>query len=184
MEDEEKEARDLVEKVSAGCGPSPDREIIEEKQVMSSSKVSTGCGTSPDREIEEIFANEHVNDSMKSFAPLRETASRSSKVSIGTSPPPQSTSTQVTYWNRRLMKVKINFLSSQTYDATSFDAELEPEPFQYPSEGRFAGRGLRRSHSFAATNSRFSDSQTLQRSISRQSFSSEIQVINKSWFSI
>lgn len=68
---------------------------------------------------------------------------------------------------------------TQTYDASpSYDAELEPESFHYPSEGRFTNRGLRRSHSFAATNSRFGDSQTMQRSISRQSFSSELQVIN------
>lgn len=58
-------------------------------------KVSTGCGTSPDREIEEIFANQLQPSAMKSFTPLREIPSRSSKVSIGTSPPPQSTSTQV-----------------------------------------------------------------------------------------
>lgn len=75
------------------------------------------------------------------------------------------------------MKVKIDFLS-QTYDASSYDTE-EPEPFQHLSEGRFGSRGLRRSQSFAATNSRFGDSQTMQRSISRQSFSSELQVINK-----
>lgn len=58
-------------------------------------KVSTGCGPSPDQEIEEIFANESHEKSMKSFTPLREIPSRSSKVSIGTSPPPQSISTQV-----------------------------------------------------------------------------------------
>lgn len=59
-------------------------------------KVSTGCGPSPDREIEEIFfANEHMDHSMKSFTPLRDIPSRSSKVSIGTSPLPQTASTQV-----------------------------------------------------------------------------------------
>lgn len=58
-------------------------------------KVSTGCGPSPDREIEEIFANEMVETSMKSFTPVRDIPSRASKVSIGTSPPPQSISTQV-----------------------------------------------------------------------------------------
>lgn len=64
---------------------------IKTVPVEKSVKVSTGCGPSPDAEIEEIFANE----SAKSFTPLREIPSRSSKVSIGTSPPPQSTSTQV-----------------------------------------------------------------------------------------
>lgn len=58
-------------------------------------KVSTGCGPSPDREIEEIFANENI-ETTKPFTPLREIPSRSSRVSIGTSPPPQSISTQVT----------------------------------------------------------------------------------------
>lgn len=57
--------------------------------------VSTGCGPSPDREIEEIFANERNVMPMKSFTPLRDIPSRSSRVSIGTSPPPQSASTQV-----------------------------------------------------------------------------------------
>lgn len=60
--------------------------------------VSTGCGPSPDREIEEIFANEKAASSSP-FTPLREIPSRSSKVSIGTSPPPQSISTQVTAVN-------------------------------------------------------------------------------------
>lgn len=55
-------------------------------------KVSTGCGPSPDREIEAIFANELVETPLKSFTPLRDVPSR---VSIGTSPPPQSISTQV-----------------------------------------------------------------------------------------
>ena len=57
--------------------------------------VSTGCGPSPDREIEEIFANERNVMPMKSFTPLRDIPSRSSRVSIGTSPLPQSASTQV-----------------------------------------------------------------------------------------
>lgn len=96
----EEDERDSALKVSTGCGPPPDREVhavyIEGNLQGMSSKVSTGCGPSPDREIEEIFANEHIDDSiMKSFAPLREISSRSSKVSIGTSPPPQDTSTQV-----------------------------------------------------------------------------------------
>ena len=66
--------------------------IFEKKN---KAKVSTGCGPSPDREIEEIFANERFEHSMKSFTPLRDIPSRSSKVSIGTSPPPQAVSTQV-----------------------------------------------------------------------------------------
>lgn len=99
-EEDEMYERDSGLRVSTGCGPSPDREvgavIIEGNHQGMSSQVSTGCGPSPDREIEEIFANEHIEDSiMKSFTPLREVSSRSSKVSIGTSPPPQSTSTQV-----------------------------------------------------------------------------------------
>lgn len=58
-------------------------------------KVSTACGTSPDREIEEIFSNEK---SIRVLSPsvMRENQhSRLSKVSIGTSPPPQNMSTQV-----------------------------------------------------------------------------------------
>lgn len=58
-------------------------------------KVSTACGPSPDREIEEIFSNEK---SIRVLSPsvMRENQpSRSSKVSIGTSPPPQNMSTQV-----------------------------------------------------------------------------------------
>lgn len=99
-EEDEVCERDSEVKVSTGCGPSPDREVeagnIENNPQKMSSKASTGCGPSPDREIEEIFANEHIDDSiMKTFAPLREISSRSSKVSIGTSPPLQSASTQV-----------------------------------------------------------------------------------------
>lgn len=70
--------------------------IKEEVRRIKNVKVSTGCGPSPDREIEEIFANENVEVISKSFTPLREIPSRSSRVSIGTSPPPQSISTQVT----------------------------------------------------------------------------------------
>ncbi|KAG5679700.1 hypothetical protein PVAND_009250 [Polypedilum vanderplanki] len=125
-------------------------------------KVSTACGTSPDREIEQIFANELNEKPIRVPSPIskhQETAAttgRSSKVSIGTSPPPQSAATQ-------------------TYDASPF--ETETEIFQYPTEGRFANRGLRRSHSFATT-SRYNEpsiQSTLQRSMSRQSFSSEFQ---------
>ncbi|KAL7037872.1 hypothetical protein ACKWTF_009385 [Chironomus riparius] len=120
-------------------------------------KVSTACGPSPDREIEEIFSNEK---SIRVLSPsvMRENQhSRSSKISIGTSPPPQN-------------------MSTQTYDASTAPLEIETETFQqYPSEGRFANRGLRRSHSFA-TSSRFMEpSTTLPRSMSRQSFSSEFQ---------
>lgn len=61
----------------------------EEKQI----KVSTACGQSPDREIEQVFANE-ANE--KPINVTREIPARSSsKVSIGTSPPPQNISTQV-----------------------------------------------------------------------------------------
>ena len=76
-----------------------DKVVEDEKQeeILKCVKVSAGCGPSPDREIEEIFANENVHNSAKSFTPLRETPSRSSKVSIGTSPPPQDTSTQVIF---------------------------------------------------------------------------------------
>lgn len=66
---------------------------------------------------------------------------------------------------------------TQTYDPTPSSFDTESETFQYPSEGRFANRGLRRSHSFA-TSSRFMEpslSTPLHRSMSRQSFSSEFQ---------
>lgn len=69
--------------------------IEPEKSVVQIIKVTTGCGPSPDREIEEIFANEQTESTSKLFTPLRDIPSRSSKVSIGTSPPPQSMSTQV-----------------------------------------------------------------------------------------
>lgn len=143
-------------------------------------KVSTGCGPSPDREIEEIFANEKVETPMRSFTPVRDVPSRASKVSIGTSPPPQSISTQVMLSHTVANWIYRDFSSMQTYDAESFDAEPEPEPetFHYPSEGRFTQRGLRRSQSFAST-SRFIEPQSMHRSMSRQSFSSELQVIEK-----
>lgn len=70
--------------------PSPEK---SDKNVKVS--VSTGCGPSPDREIEEIFANERNEMPMKAFTPLRDIPSRSSRVSIGTSPPPQTAATQV-----------------------------------------------------------------------------------------
>lgn len=73
-------------------------EVVEVKKI----KVSTACGPSPDREIEEILSNEKT---IRVLSPaLKATTStktreiptgRSSKVSIGTSPPPQSISTQV-----------------------------------------------------------------------------------------
>lgn len=72
-----------------------DLEEINNDEAGATIKVSTGCGPSPDREIEEIFANETVEPPSKSFTPLRDEPGRASKVSIGTSPPPQSISTQV-----------------------------------------------------------------------------------------
>lgn len=69
-------------------------EDVEERNV----KVSTACGPSPDREIEEIFTNKANEKPLRMMSPSvnrHDMASRSSKVSIGTSPPPQSTSTQV-----------------------------------------------------------------------------------------
>ncbi|CRK97753.1 CLUMA_CG011133, isoform A [Clunio marinus] len=126
-------------------------ESFEEK-VENKVKVSTGCGPSPDREIQEIFANE---EKLETFTPLREIPSRSSKVSIGTSPPPQS-------------------ISTQTYDVSPFDINSEAESSQYPVEGRFSNR-LRRSQSFANTSRLVEPPTTLQRSLSRMSFSSELQ---------
>lgn len=64
-------------------------------------RVSTGCGPSPDREIEDIFNQNQQTTTATTSAgygpspPLREILSRSSKISKGTSPPPQSISTQV-----------------------------------------------------------------------------------------
>lgn len=64
-------------------------------------RVSTGCGPSPDREIEEIFSQSQQATTSTTSAgcgpspPLREILSRSPKISKGTSPPPQSISTQV-----------------------------------------------------------------------------------------
>jgi hypothetical protein len=66
-------------------------EVADERKEI---KVSTACGPSPDREIEELFSNEA---SAKPINVTSEVPARSSKVSvsIGTSPPPQSISTQV-----------------------------------------------------------------------------------------
>ena len=63
-------------------------------------KISTGCGPSPDREIEQIFNQNQITTTKTSAGcgpspTLREVLSRSSKISKGTSPPPQSISTQV-----------------------------------------------------------------------------------------
>lgn len=86
-----------------------DLEEINNDDAGATVKVSTGCGPSPDREIEEIFANENAEPPLKSFTPVRDIPSRASMVSIGTSPPPQSISTQVTpfslHLNRFLMKI-------------------------------------------------------------------------------
>lgn len=66
-------------------------EATEEKKQI---KVSTACGPSPDREIEELLRNEAHEKPISSVT--REIPDRSSsRVSIGTSPPPQSISTQV-----------------------------------------------------------------------------------------
>lgn len=65
-------------------------EAVEEKKQI---KVSTACGPSPDREIEEILSNEASEKPIS--AVTSEILDRSEKVSIGTSPPPQSISTQV-----------------------------------------------------------------------------------------
>jgi E3 ubiquitin-protein ligase RNF31 len=73
-------------------------------------KVSTACGPSPDREIEEIFSNEK---SIRVLSPsvMRENPSRSSKVSIGTSPPPQNMSTQV---GKKKWEIIVIFIASRT----------------------------------------------------------------------
>lgn len=89
-----------IERVEAESEKNFTKPMEEEKPVeeVKSVKVSvsTGCGPSPDREIEEIFANENAMEAPpKAFTPLREIPGRSSRVSIGTSPPPQSISTQV-----------------------------------------------------------------------------------------
>jgi hypothetical protein len=59
---------------------------------------STGCGPSPDREIEEFLSqkipSENSNKISKPSSPTPE-PNKSSKVSIGTSPPPQTCGTQV-----------------------------------------------------------------------------------------
>lgn len=66
-------------------------EVADERKEI---KVSTACGPSPDREIEELLSNEA---SAKPINMTSNVPARSSKVSvsIGTSPPPQSISTQV-----------------------------------------------------------------------------------------
>jgi hypothetical protein len=66
-------------------------EVTDERKEI---KVSTACGPSPDREIEELLSNEA---NAKPINMTTEVPTRLSKVSvsIGTSPPPQSISTQV-----------------------------------------------------------------------------------------
>lgn len=62
------------------------------------SRVSTACGPSPDREIQEVLTNE-ANE--KPINVTREIPiGKSSKVSIGTSPPPQNVETQVIFYIR------------------------------------------------------------------------------------
>lgn len=65
--------------------------IKEEKKQI---KVSTACGPSPDREIEELLRNE-ANEKPITVVTREIPVRSSSRVSIGTSPPPQSISTQV-----------------------------------------------------------------------------------------
>lgn len=76
---------------------SVDTEVIEAPAVSERKeiKVSTACGPSPDREIEEIFSGNEKTIRVLSPSAVTENSSRLSKVSIGTSPPPQSASTQV-----------------------------------------------------------------------------------------
>lgn len=79
-----------TEAEAIALGPTASKfEVEEGKQI----KVSTACGTSPDREIEEFLRNDANEKPISSM--MREIPDRSSKVSIGTSPPPQSISTQV-----------------------------------------------------------------------------------------
>ncbi|CAO1405758.1 unnamed protein product [Diamesa serratosioi] len=118
-------------------------------------RISTGCGPSPDREMEEIFNQIQATTSKTSAGcgpspPLREIPSRSSKISKGTSPPPQS-------------------ISTQTYDASP----IQPEPEAMSFEPKSPSRGLRRCQSFA--NTRMYDHPQIYRSASRQSFTSDFQ---------
>lgn len=69
-------------------------EVMEAAEEKKQIKVSTACGPSPDREIEELLRNEASEKPISAMT--REIPYRSSsKVSIGTSPPPQNISTQV-----------------------------------------------------------------------------------------
>ena len=70
---------------------------LREEKVEKQIKVSTACGPSPDREIEEILKN------VESEKPITKARS-SSKISIGTSPPPQSISTQVRFFFLEIQK--------------------------------------------------------------------------------
>ena len=157
----------VVSKISTGCGPSPEREtetlvenFREPARVISESiedpqsdkiKVSTGCGPSPPRDLP-----------------------KTNQSSTGTSPPPQSISTQV------LMKLISNFLISihssaqfQTYDTLPFHKEDD-----HSSDSR-SSHVLRRSQSLASNNIRnIPYTAQLSRSASRQSFMSDMQVIN------
>jgi len=172
-----------------------EEDFAAEAATTTTTTASTACGPSPDREIEEIFASEHPTDKSV-FVPVREIPSRSSKVSIGTSPPPQSISTQVTNTGSAIMRLQhyaqhaayllvVVSHNSQTYDTSPFEVELEQQQKQQQQEqqqqpeGRFANRGLKRSQSFAAastSSSRMIEPPLMYRSASRQSFSSEFQV--------
>lgn len=94
-----------IENIQGVDDETNDESFDVEKERETKVKVSTGCGPSPDREIEEIFANDYTEHSRKSFTPIRDIPSRSSKVSIGTSPPPQTISTQVLLKSDNILKV-------------------------------------------------------------------------------
>lgn len=100
----ENEIQQNIEEISQSLKTFNDsnQEIPPQHEEIANAKHSIACGPSPDREIEQIFANEADKMTHESpFVPVRDVQSRESKISIGTSPPPQSISTQV---NKSIIK--------------------------------------------------------------------------------
>lgn len=125
----------------------------EEKQPKTVQKVSSGCGPSPPPDhIQEPESNIQQNQ----FEPIVATES-SRKVSTGTSPPPQD-------------------MSTQTYDVLPITRNEE----NVMTHQDHPNHGIRRSQSMVAQTPLINQNDSLRRSYSRQSFSSDTQVKLKS----
>lgn len=78
----------------------PEVTQVDDKVEEDFNRISTGCGPSPDREIVEILSEEIPSENSNKIPPPTTTEESNkvlSKVSIGTSPPPQTCGTQVRF---------------------------------------------------------------------------------------